>query len=314
MPEDPSFNGGRWNNEASKLFAKMGWEKIGDSNIDVEGTDGHQHGLDSVFRYEITPGFGWEGIFAEAKYYSKKSFQMGKLQDWIKTINQKMLEIKRSDDFYQRFPTLKEGNTQLRNGILAIWIHDLNGDLGFHEDFRSAMRAVSVPHGRGIPGRINRMFVVGNEAILRICSLIDTLKDYKHEAGLEENNVSFWYPATKTSPAISSKILTIELVFSKFVLAKAKALNTRFGERNLVMYNGPRDYDSYLKLREALLLYQFVDNQVPLTIFNYQDDEDFRKIKPDVEKLYKAAGYPDVEFRGMTKFAGLPTWMKDETR
>jgi len=314
MPEDPGFNGGRWNSEASKFFSRMGWEKIGDSNMDFEGTDGHKHGIDSIFRYELTPGLGWEGVFLEAKYYSKNSFQTSKLQDWIKTINQKILEIKRADDFYQRFPRLREGTTLLRNGILTIWFHDLNGDQDFLNELKSSMRSISVPHGRGIPGRINRLFVIENEMILRVCSLVDTLKEYRNEVGLEEGHIKYWYPATKTSPAIASNILSIEAIFSKFIFAKAKAIQTRFGERNLVLYYGTRDFNSYEKLREALLLYQFVDNQVPLTIFNYQDDEDFRKIKSEVEKIFKSAGFPEVEFRGMNKLAAIPTWMRDETR
>lgn len=314
MPEDPGFNGSRWNNEASKLFSKLGWEKIGDSNIDIEGTDGLQHGLDSIFRYEVTQGLGWEGIFVEAKYYSKKSFTTRKLQDWVKLINQKMLELRRSEDLYQKFPMLKDDRVQLQNGILTIWIRDLNGDEKFYADFKNALREIYVVHGRGIPGRINRLFVIENYHILKLCSIIDTVKDFRYEADLGENEINFWYPATKNSPAISSKSLTIQYVFSKFIFLKAKKLTTNQRDRNIVMYFGSRDFDNYVKLKEALLLYQFFDNQIPLTIFNYQDDENFRKIMPEVEKVYRNTGYPEVEFRTMTRFDGLPAWMKDKTR
>ena len=315
MPEDQGFNGDRWNKEASKLFAKMGWEKIGDSNIDVEGTDGHQHGLDSIFRYKDVSEFVWEGVFIEAKNYSKLSFKTSKLHDWVKSINQKMLETRRSDDLFRKFPKLSEDKVQLRNAILSIWIKDLNGDMEFRKDFVNAMQSVNLSHGRGSPGRINRMFVLENDSILKICSLIDSIKAYTTENHIEENRVNYWYPATKSSLAISSKTLTIQYAFSKFVLVKVRGAVGRV-DNNLVLYFGSRNYDDYAILREALSLYQFIDNQVPLTIFNYQDDEEFRKIRSEVEKLFinSESEYPEVQFRTMTKYSGLPGWMQDETR
>lgn len=314
MPEDPGFNGNRWMNEASKLLVKMGWDKIGDSNIDVEGSDGHKHGLDSIFRYEVLPESGWEGFFIEAKYYSKNSFNLGKLQDWVKTINQKILDIRRSEDLYRRFPVLKEENVKVRNGMLAIWIHDLNGNDDFSKDFRSAMRSLNTPHGRGLVGRINRLFIFNNQSILKICSLIDTVSGYLNETNIPQSQFNYWYPATKLLPAMSSTTITIEYALSKIVFGKIKNSNSYKGEKNLVFYFGPRDYDSYDKLRNALSLYQFIDNQVPLVIFNYQDDEEFRKIKPDVEKLFHSDGIPAVELRSMIRYSNLPPWMTDETR
>ena len=69
MPEDQGWNGDRWTEEASALLKRLGWEKIADSNIDIEGTDGLWHGIDALFRYEDGFSSYKQGVFLEAKRY-----------------------------------------------------------------------------------------------------------------------------------------------------------------------------------------------------------------------------------------------------
>ncbi len=309
MPEDQGVNGDRWTNEASRFLVRLNWEKVADSNIDIPGVDGREHGIDAMFTYKLLPNDESEGVFLEAKNYSKDSFKIGMLQDWVNVINQKILDIKRSEEFYKKYPAFING-VKVRNGLLAIWINDLDNDKAFREKFTKALVSISVPRGR--LGRINRLFILTNDNILRLCSLIDTIGKLKSTDQSQDNEYYFWYPATNRTSAIYSNVLNLEYMYSKFVFVKVGSKGLRPSDRNVVCYFGARDVQSYSKLRDAMLLYQFVSNNNQLTIYSYQDDKDFRKIKPDVEKLFTDIGSQKVDFCEMNAFSRLPGWIKDE--
>lgn len=46
--EDQHYNGDIWNQEIVRLFQKFGWNRIGDFDMDVVGSDNSKMGIDTV--------------------------------------------------------------------------------------------------------------------------------------------------------------------------------------------------------------------------------------------------------------------------
>jgi len=314
MPEDQGVNGGRWTDEASRLFKKAGWEKIADSNIDVPGVDGHQHGIDALFCYE--DGFNpkmKQGVFLEAKRYSVNSFQKKKLNDWVHKLDEKIRKLRASQEFLETYPHITD--VKLVNGVLAIWFHDLNLHPEFKDKFIQYLIDVDTPKGRGSKFINLRLFVIDNEKILRLASLLHTVEQWNKDKG--ENSLKFYYPSSARfgSPVQETSTLNLEYIFSQFVLAKAKTSkgNNEFEVTDVVFYFGRLDVNSFVRLREALLAYDMINQQNSLIIYKYiRQADEFRKIQPDVIKLFEDKYPKNVAIKDMETFNDLPTWMINE--
>lgn len=311
MPEDQGVNGDRWTDEASRLFKKAGWQKVADSNIDVPGTDGLQHGIDALFVYE--DGFNpkiKQGVFLEAKRYAVGSFSKKKINDWVHKLDEKIRKLRGSQEFLQTYPHIEE--TKLVNGILAIWFHDLDAHPDFKDEFIQYLAEVNIPKGRGSRLINLRLFVLDNDKILRLASLLDTVDKWNRENG--ENSIKFYYPSSARfgSPVQETLTINLEYIFSQFVLAKAKIAkgDNDFEVVDTVFYFGMLDINSFVRLREALLAYDMINQQNRLIIYKYlRQQDEFRKIQPEVIKLFQDKFPKEVLLKDMEKFNDLPTWM-----
>ena len=227
MPEDEGKNGDRWTDEASVLLKRIGWEKIADSNIDIEGADGQQHGIDSLFRYRDGLRNNWEGVFVEAKCYRTTSFNKAKLPDWVDRLYEKMTELRRSGPFNSQYPAM--GASTPRNGLLVLWFHDLENFPQFRSTLANSMQAVKTTRRRGSIRFSSRLFVLDNDAILRLCSLLQAVQDWNQTNradSAESGRLKFFYPSALDfgHPSQLTEVLNIEGLFSKCVLAKSRAV------------------------------------------------------------------------------------------
>ena len=55
MAENQGVLGDQWNDYANRLLKLLGWEHIGDKDMDITGSGGETYGIDAIARYE-SPG------------------------------------------------------------------------------------------------------------------------------------------------------------------------------------------------------------------------------------------------------------------
>jgi len=305
MAEDQGVNGDRWTEQGSALLDRLGWEKIADSNIDLDGTEGLKHGIDALFKYSNGSKLHDEGIFFEAKYYLTTSFSPAKIQDWIYVLDEKINSLARSEKFLQDYPDMSEAKA--RNGLLFLWFKDVRNFYNVVPTLEKALSDVTLPRAK-TTRKSTRLFVMSNYDLLRLAALINSVGDWNRDK--KNGELKFLYPSRKNTPVQESSTLTLEYMYSKFILARADEGDKRNNNRpDVVFYFGEHNINSYLTLRAALLSMQIIQQKSKLYIYQYIRDENFRKIMPDVTKLFQEEGYPEVEFRYMDQMADLPTWM-----
>jgi hypothetical protein len=310
MAEDQGVNGDRWTDHATVLLRRLGWEKVADSNIDIPGNDGLEHGIDSLFKYEDGARVIKEGVFVEAKNYATTSFSASKIKDWVATLDEKIDSLRKSSDFYETYPAMS--NTKARNGLLVMWFSDIKNFDHFKPKLLDAMLSVNTPKSRSSRAS-NRLFVMANDEILRLCSLANAVQDWEKDFAKDgSENVKFVYPSNFKKPVQQLPTLNLEYMYSKFILARSEHTSKDLHKTSdIVFYFGKNNTESYARLRDGLLTMNAINRSNDLYIYQYNRDIDFRKIKPDVEKLFKEEGYPQVTLRSMDQLADLPTWMID---
>lgn len=168
MPEDQGVNGTIWNKEATKLLSYLGWNTIGDYDMDVEGQDEKKYGLDTIVRYPTPLKTNEQSVILEAKRYETKNFNKSQLQDWIDRLDKKLIELKNSENFIEKFPELQDCSV-LDTGIIAIWFHDIQNYTNFHPKFIEILKEIKVSNRPRKVG-INKIFVIDNSIMLKLCS------------------------------------------------------------------------------------------------------------------------------------------------
>lgn len=312
MAEDQGANGDRWTEQASKLLCELGWDKIADSNIDVEGSDGLMHGIDSLFRYNDAYTNVPQGVFVEAKRYRTTSFRESKIQDWITVLNNKMIDLRRSDNFNFTYPAIADTNPQ--NGLLIMWFHDHQNYSSIQGKLITAQRAVRLP--KSYKSVSNRLFVLSNDEILRLAALVDTKQ--KWESDNQEyliKGLKYYYPSSiaRNSPTHELENLTFEYIYSRFIVARATERRDNIPKSiYLIFYFGSLDMRSFASLKQALLSHNMIsDDDCKIHLYCYQRDPDFRKIRPDIETMFRLTDSTQFSIQSMTHLADLPGWMDE---
>lgn len=305
MPEDQGVNGDFWNEEAAILLTKLGWTKVGDSNIDVENEDGKPHGLDSMFVFNDSQRstLQKQGVFVEAKRYKTTSFSITALQTWITTLDKKLTKLKNSREFQTMYPTI--GKTLIQNGLIIIWFSDLNEYESYKQDLFEKLLEIKLSI-KSSSANLNRIYVLHNEQILQLCSLITTID--RINAANKKHKLQYHYPASDffNTAITQTRILKLEYVFSRFILAVAVIRNI---ENKYIFYFGELTIQAFETLKSYILLHSFVERNKPLTIYKYQRNDDFRKIEPDVKRIFNEIGVK-IKIEEMDIFADLPTFLK----
>jgi hypothetical protein len=309
MAEDQGYNGDVWNKQACVLLGKLGWTKVGDYDIDIEGEDNKDYGIDSLFKYiDVRKSLIEQGVILESKRYKTTSFRNGDLQKWINRINTKINKLKHSQPFSEKFPEFNV--TSFNNGIILIWFSNHVDYIQNRESFINSLTEVKLSKSR-TNAIFNRIYVLENNAILKLCSIIDSMEKINRD---KDVNLEYYYPTSdKTSnPIYRSNLLTIDYMFSKFILAEGK---TKSGELNrIVFYFGNLEKTSFQTLYSGLNNIGFIDYNIPLAIYTYERSDQFRKILPDLKELFSRSidnVHLDVEFKEMEVFGDLPTFLRE---
>lgn len=306
MPEDQGVNGDRWTNELAKLLIEFGWNKVADSNIDIIGIDKISHGIDSLYWY--VDGLDLKrpkGVFLEAKRYATTSFQGKKIEDWVKVLNNKIRELIISRDLFESYPEIEKAIKF--NGVLAIWFHDLDNYSAYQEKFIQILEKMHVPRIRAKTEIELNFFILENTKILQMATLMSEVKNLRNLV----NDFTFYYPSIGNHASNNLNVLNLEYIFSKFVLAKGVSLNSeRIENFDYVFYFGETSLEHFQILISALTKFNFINSNNKLFLYIYKRDLDtFRKIKPDVEKIFLETGLKKIEMKQLNNLSDLPDWM-----
>jgi hypothetical protein len=301
MAEDQGVDGDRWNDQATILLRALGWESLGDSNMDISNEDDKNHGVDRLFKFvDSKTGSIHEGVIVEAKTYRTINLSSKMLENWIKTLDRKLSNIKNAAGFYDQFPMM-DGNF-LRTGLIVIWFHDLKEYSDFRTKFWKYASEVQLPRRNN--SQPNKIYVLDNDAVLRLASLCVSIVSINRQEEVDRN-VQFFYPSVDVNVAKRSSVLNLNYMFSKFILGDF--INKNGIENRLVFYFGSLTIKSFQRLQRALSMYGYLDHDKPLTIYTYQRSANFRKIEPDIINLFTDLM---VQIEEMENFVDLPIFMR----
>jgi len=315
MPEDQGVNGDMWTEQACRLLQKANWQKIGDSNIDILDTSGKARGLDALFSYEdgLTASLK-RLVFVEAKSWATTSLSEKELKDWIDNLADKISSLRNSPgllDTYQATKTL-----EISTGLIACYFNDPANYHSFRAKFEKWLQNHKLPYGHAERKYHQRVFVLDNGRLLWLASLLTSLRDWISSASLGEvRSLDFFYPSSNLhgNPVRRLRNINIEYIFSSLVLAKGTSVidaANLTNEIDFAFYNGPLDEKSFERLASALQASNMIDARNELIIYKYRrETKDFRKIKPNVESLFKGLGAKSVSIKDMDNTDVMPGWV-----
>ncbi|MEM8527795.1 MAG: hypothetical protein AAGG68_24345, partial [Bacteroidota bacterium] len=175
---------------------------------------------------------------------------------------------------------------------------------------------VKVPRGQ-TGSAINRLFLLDNDSILRLAATLDAIDEWNNsnQSDITDCTMYFHYPSSALTgfPIQEIPVMNVEFIFSKFILARSKEIiDGKVKTADIVFYYGKIDSLKYFyRLREALLHFDMISNKNNLYLYLYEDDDEFRKIEPEVVKEFKVEGPPNVIIKRMNKHSNLPAWIKN---
>lgn len=187
MAEDSQYKGELWNKRAIKLLNLFSWDMIGDSGMDLEGSDGEKYGIDSLYSFKDPAKDIPESLILEAKSYKTTSFSKSKLQEWIDRLNIKILELRNSEYLIERFPIFKDIST-LKIGLIFIWFDDIENYKEYRQKFLEILSEIKVSSRTFRNGVYNKIYVIDNDLISKLCSLYTVVREFNE-------NFKFYYPS-----------------------------------------------------------------------------------------------------------------------
>ena len=302
MAEDSQYKGELWNKRAIKVLNLFSWDMIGDSGMDLEGSDGEKYGIDSLYSFKDPAKDIPESLILDAKSYKTTSFSKSKLQEWIDRLNIKILELRNSEYLIERFPIFKDIST-LKIGLIFIWFDDIENYKEYRQKFLEILSEIKVSSRTFRNGVYNKIYVIDNDLISKLCSLYTVVREFNE-------NFKFYYPSAfiHERAVQRSAVLSLDYFFSKFILGQLKSSGKRY-DTNIVFYWGELDVRSFEMLKSILKSYSFVDQEFKLVIYKYKrDDDEFRKILPQIKKSYENENI-EFDIKDMNSCTELPIFI-----
>lgn len=309
MPEEEAFSGNRWNRRVNVFLSALGWQQIGDSNVDIACSQCRKnHGLDSVFVYELK-GQAPQLVFVEAKERKWKNAYKTEIEKWCAELSEKIEHVPYSPDFVRKFPI--PPGASYNTGLIPLWISDVSN---FDSDqFSQRLRAVKLPEYRRNPKRI---FVLSNQQILFLTAIKEELHRLEDASG-DFHDVSFYLPAYGRFSSTVTHTLPLEYIYSKLIFATAKK---RYEEKrgdswhpiDIAFYTGAVDYESLDFLRLALRRFDVGAKKHDLYLYFAHSIDAERSPVAQFQRELKGDISGDLEIKRLTLSATLPGWLSYE--
>lgn len=307
MPEEEPYSGNRWNRRVNAFLSALGWQQIGDSNVDIVCSQcDRKHGLDSVFVYELA-GQAPQLVFVEAKERRWKNAYSAEIEKWCKNLLEKMEHVPYAPDFVRKFPV--PSGVSYDTGLITLWIND---EIRFDPDqLAQRLKAIKLPEYRRNPKRI---FVLSNQQILFLCAIIAELRRLRN-APDDFREVSFYLPAYGRFNSVVTGTLPLEYIYSKLIFATAKKLykeksGPTWHPIDIVFYTGTVDYESLDFLSLALRRFQVGANKRDLYLYFARPTDAERSAIAQFQRDLKVSG--DLKIERLTPSATLPGWLSYE--
>lgn len=290
MAESQGKLGDSWNECAGRLLKHLGWQLIGDSNIDLRGADSKDYGVDSILKYTVAGKSMKQVAVLESKRYAKNSVQQGTLQKWLERLKDKLNALRNSKDMLAEFRPEMDDCLPVNLGVIMVWIHDADESF-LYGSFQRFLENTIINTGAKADG-YSRIMVLDNRRIVRLCSMVEALNKY--------DSYSFIYPAGIVDNEIQvlNKVLSVEYMMSDIIIAKGVKSRK---EKSLVFYFGNMTENSVSVLMDCLNVYQRAESTTPLVIYYYDSNDDTINVINSYKKkdCYKKI----LEFEKLTHFA-----------
>lgn len=304
--EDQHYNGDIWNHEIVQLFEMFGWHRIGDFDMDVVGSDDNKMGIDTLVSFETPLKSKPQLAILEAKRYLTSSFSKSLLQEWLGRLDTKLLRLRNSDKFYDKFPGAGDC-TIPDTGVIAIWFSDTDNYKSFHPKFLESLRQVSISNRQRKAG-MNKIYVMDNERFMRLFALQSVVRSIDNN-----ENLSFAYSPrfNNEEPFVNSKCLTIECMFSDVIFAE-RQVKTSEGSRSTsyIFYFGDLNYNSFKLLKSAFSKTVGWNREKAIVLYVYDADSDFRKIENDIkERVFESF---QITIKHMVRNSNIPDYILNE--
>ena len=301
--EDQHYNGDVWNHEIFKLFHLLGWQRIGDYDMDVIGEDGKKMGIDTVVSFETPLKNKPQLAILEAKRYKTTSFTKNLLQDWVTRLDAKLLKLRNSDKFYDTFPSTNNC-TIADTGIIAIWFSDTDNYKNFLPKYKECLSQISISTRMRKAG-LNKIYVMDNTSFMKLFSLQTEINTIKSNGDL---NFTYSPRFNNEEPLFKSSTLTIEYMFSDAIFAEQQVKEDG-KERTLsyIFYFGDLNYNSFEMLKAAYSKKIGWDRTKDILLYVYNADDEFRKIENDIkEKIFDTF---KISIKRMTANNNIPSFI-----
>lgn len=289
MAEKQGKLGDNWNDCADRLLKKLGWQHIGDSNMDLTGSDDKEYGVDSIYKYSVAGKSTMQTVILESKRYKQSSISATNLQKWVERLKEKLSQLRNSKELMNQFPELEDCSpTNL--GIIMCWVHD--GEKKYlNETFQRYLESTIINTGAK-SGAYSRIMVLDNRRIVKLCSMIDELNrfddyDFIYPSGIIDNDI-----------LVAQKVLSVEYMMSDIIISEGRKDGK---SSSIVFYFGQISERSVSSLLEFLQVYQRIENKKPLVIYYYDRIDNAIDV---INSFKEKDSYKDIlEFKTPTYYA-----------
>lgn len=286
MAESQGVMGDMWNDNAVALLEYLNWDHIGDTNMDLPGSDQNEYGVDALTVYSSPLLDVLQSCVVESKRYSTKSISQSLIQKWIDRLRLKIDSFANSQALLDKFGALNEAY-QINLGVIMCWVHDALNEDYFNTTFNSFIKK-SIINTQVSKSGYKRIFVLTNPRIIRLCSMLQKIRSNEYE-------YKFIYPAQILGgkPLLKSKTLTIEYATSDFIFAE----RIKRGEPRLVVfYFGNLSSKGFTNLYDALIFYNLVEQDQKVIVYFYGSEVENRENLAEGKRIFKNKNL-DVAFK-----------------
>ncbi len=215
MGENAKKIGAKLEGFGEYLFSHIGWSELArDLEIKCERKNIHEkqtHGLDLVMDFENPYLKKRQGVIIECKNRQMKSITSEEIQKWI---NELIYSIECAGSA-KELAHIGLNSCSLNTGLLLIHAND--GMFNKEKFYNYLMKCFVKSRRRAI-----NIFVAGNDMINQWTSLIEKLgRDYN-----QENHFAYVCPSIDGSNMAKNQFLTIDQLFSKYILAENIVANS----------------------------------------------------------------------------------------
>ncbi|MDC7726397.1 hypothetical protein [Bacillus cereus] len=316
MSEEQQFQGDRWTTQTSNILTELGWIQKGDSNFDIpcsnkalhktgENPRKNPHGIDLLFSYFDPHKKKDLTVVVESKHRKWNGINTSNIQDFV---DQLLMTVDCATTNTQ-LKTL--GCQNVRTGLLMIWCNE--PELFDEQKFREYLKNLNLhPRKNPIP-----IYVASNTEILRMCSLINKVKEIDQNPDTE--SFSFFYPSDYFSggqtPSLRKEHINLTYMFSKYIFAKSRIANrsrngTTIDEVNHVFFFATPTLEELNFMYSCIKKFQFEDAD-KLLIHFYDEQTDYRVeikefLRAKQEELKRQKSYLVIETDYMTPLSKVP--------